>query len=941
MVQTVSPTVIFVNPTSGNDSAPGTQTSPHRTIARSLRRARPGDTVRLLPGTYSIATGETFPLVIPEGVTVLGDEASKGKGILINGGGAFASGSFGRQSVALCMENGATLRGVTVTNATPRGTGIWIEGTTPTISHCTFVNCGREGVFATGTAIVAIADCLFQQNAASGISCFRNSKGELRRNTCQNTGCGIAISDSAAPLVTGNRLLEGATGILISGNARPVLRNNRIERNGSGGLIVRNSAVPDLGRPQDPGGNIFLSNGLSDLRNESTVPVLSIGNGLTPTRVNVGMTNAQPVNFAAAEVPTQILTPPLPPPTPTPPTPPAPSPTLPPLPTPPTLTDTSGHWAEAFIREMVARGMVSGFPDGTFQPDMGITRAQYAALLARAFNLPARRQATTFVDVPQGFWAQQAIARAQEMGFLEGFPDGTFRPGLNLTRVQAIVSLVNGLQLTGGHLDAVGIYRDRAQLPTYATLTVATATQRRIVVNHPQVDLLEPLVDITRAEIAVMIYQSLVATAQAKAIPSPYIVTPSPTIVAFSDIQGHWAEGFIRGLASQDLINGMGDGTFQPNSNMNRAQYAALLVSVFSPLPKRSPVAFSDVSAEFWASSAIQRAFQGRLLSGYDDGSFRPQQNITRLEVLLSLVNGLELPPANDSLLSRFSDQAAVPNFARAAIASATAQRLVVNFPQPSQLDPLRQATRAEVTAMVYQALVRMGRSPAIGSPYIVDPGAAVGMGVQGGTMGTGVRQGLMGQAIGQTTPPTRIGSNLVVLDPGHGGTNTGVIGAAGLLEKDLVLAVALRAAAILKQQEIPVLLTRSIDSSVDPIERVNLANRNGASLFISLHINATNPPRPDVNGLETYYFSASPESAALAQTLHSGILKALPLADRGVRQANFYVLRSQSIPSVHLEMAYLTGEADQPHLTNPDSLQKLAQAIAFGVVQFVRKSVG
>ncbi|NJN87561.1 MAG: S-layer homology domain-containing protein, partial [Leptolyngbyaceae cyanobacterium SL_7_1] len=235
-----------------------------------------------------------------------------------------------------------------------------------------------------------------------------------------------------------------------------------------------------------------------------------------------------------------------------------------PPPTPVQLTDIKGHWAEKFITGLVGRGMISGFEDGSFRPDAKITRSQFAAVIARAFDQPLVQPNPMFTDIPAGFWATPAIAKAVRMGFITGFPDKTFRPNQFLTRIQAIASLISGLALTGGTPNVLGIYRDRAQIPSYATDAVATATLRRMVVNHPQVNELRPMVDITRAEVVALIYQALVTTLQAPAIESPFIVRPDLSIPSFSDIGEHWANGFIRGLSSLGTVNGFAMARFAP-----------------------------------------------------------------------------------------------------------------------------------------------------------------------------------------------------------------------------------------------------------------------------------------------------------------------------------------------------------------------------------------
>lgn len=219
---------------------------------------------------------------------------------------------------------------------------------------------------------------------------------------------------------------------------------------------------------------------------------------------------------------------------------------------------------------------------------------------------------------------------------------------------------------------------------------------------------------------AAMVYQALVALNRAPAIASPYIVNADPSAPVFSDIQGHWAADFITGLSRQELIGGFEDGTFKPNDPINRVQYAALIVKAFNPPAKRAAVNFSDVPANFWAKSFIDRAYQAGFISGFPDGTFRPNQNILRLQVLTSLVSGLELSGGNPSVLSAFDDRATIPDYAQNQIATATQQKLVVNYPNLRQLTPNRDATRGETAAIVYQSLVRAGRSAAVNSPYIV-----------------------------------------------------------------------------------------------------------------------------------------------------------------------------------------------------------------------------
>ncbi len=196
---------------------------------------------------------------------------------------------------------------------------------------------------------------------------------------------------------------------------------------------------------------------------------------------------------------------------------------------------SSNYWASGFIQELATRNVIKGFPDGSFRPNDPVTRAQFAAMIRQAFpNAPKVRGATNFTDVPTNYWGYEAIQVAYSSGFLAGYPGGTFRPNENIPRAQSLVSLANGLQYASAAPadTTLQIFRDAADIPGYARGSIAAAAERRIIVNYPDVQLLNPNQVATRAEVAAFIYQALVSTGQVAAIQSPYIVgqavTPQP-----------------------------------------------------------------------------------------------------------------------------------------------------------------------------------------------------------------------------------------------------------------------------------------------------------------------------------------------------------------------------------------------------------------------------
>ena len=192
---------------------------------------------------------------------------------------------------------------------------------------------------------------------------------------------------------------------------------------------------------------------------------------------------------------------------------------------------TSNYWATPFIQELVNRGVIAGFPDGSFRPEEPVTRAQFASMIRKAFPKAAVRSQVQFVDVSSSYWAASAINQSYVSGFLSGYPGNIFRPDENIPRAQVLVSLSNGLGYSvAGQTDSVLLaYNDSANIPAYARPSIAAATEKRIVVNYPDVSTLAPNQVATRAEVAAFIYQGLVSQGQVSAIASPYIVGQAPT----------------------------------------------------------------------------------------------------------------------------------------------------------------------------------------------------------------------------------------------------------------------------------------------------------------------------------------------------------------------------------------------------------------------------
>jgi len=184
-------------------------------------------------------------------------------------------------------------------------------------------------------------------------------------------------------------------------------------------------------------------------------------------------------------------------------------------------------------------------------------------------------------------------------------------------------------------------------------------------------------------------------------------------------------------------------------------------------------------------------------------------------------------------------------------------------------------------------------------------------------------------------TRPIPRGKVVVIIDPGHGGKDPGAVGIGGVREKDVILPIGRRIAAILQQNGVQAVLTRNSDFFVSLQGRVALAERANADVFVSIHANAIGPGRSDVSGLETYYYDSG---LGLARIVHNSIRQSLSVRDRGVRRARFYVLRKSSMPSILVETGYLTGREDIVKLRTSAYQNQMAEAIARGILQYLKR---
>ncbi|OGC79297.1 MAG: hypothetical protein A2145_05205 [candidate division Zixibacteria bacterium RBG_16_40_9] len=219
---------------------------------------------------------------------------------------------------------------------------------------------------------------------------------------------------------------------------------------------------------------------------------------------------------------------------------------------------------------------------------------------------------------------------------------------------------------------------------------------------------------------------------------------------------------------------------------------------------------------------------------------------------------------------------------------------------------------------------------------------------------------------------------DVIVIDAGHGGQDYGAIGPTGLAEKDVVLDIALRLEKLLVKEGFKVILTRTDDTFIPLADRTQIANSNGADLFISIHANSSK--KRSISGSETYFLAQAKndearavaawensslrfekenpeelsdldfilldlvqnqflkESSDLAYMIQENMGRKLPIQDRGVDQAGFFVLNQAYMPSVLVETAFISNRGEEKLLKTSSFKQKIAEAILNSTLNFKEK---
>lgn len=180
------------------------------------------------------------------------------------------------------------------------------------------------------------------------------------------------------------------------------------------------------------------------------------------------------------------------------------------------------------------------------------------------------------------------------------------------------------------------------------------------------------------------------------------------------------------------------------------------------------------------------------------------------------------------------------------------------------------------------------------------------------------------------------LNGRIIMIDPGHGGNNSqDVTGKHGIKEKEVVLNIGTKLSESLRKLGATVYLTREKDEYVSLSKRAEYANKMRPDFFISLHLNSFS--NSAIHGCEIYHYRSDKDSEALAKFIMSNLVKNTSILDRGIRTADFYLLREVSMSSLQIELEYITNPEQELKLADDHYIDKIVESIASGIVEYYR----
>ncbi|ATO37803.1 N-acetylmuramoyl-L-alanine amidase [Geobacillus thermodenitrificans] len=424
----------------------------------------------------------------------------------------------------------------------------------------------------------------------------------------------------------------------------------------------------------------------------------------------------------------------------------------------------------------------------------------------------------------------------------------------------------------------------------------------------------------------------------------------------------HRAKNEIYYLAEGGIVLGSVSGYFYPSKHVTRAEAAAIIGRTLNFDGKQRDTRFKDVGKGNFASGYIQEAAERNIISGYKDGTFRPNQLVTRGEMALLINRAYSLGGTTRSTavqqlkIKGIAEGKADGTFGedepiiRADFAVFVARAINPQYRvNGGELTPIGQAVVNASSlnvrrgpSMSYSAVSLLYKGQSVDILHIVGNWAYIrasdleGFVSRSYLSAKGASQPDAGDALSNY-----VKTQTIIIDPGHGGNDPGAT-ANGLVEKNINLNVALKVKSLFEGTGFNIALTREKDVFIPLSERVSFAKEKGGNVFVSIHTNAGGG-----TGTETYYYSAAAtnpyveQSKKLAQCIQKRLVAAWDAVDRGTKRGNLHVLRENSMPAALVELGFIDRKEDAQKLGSSYWQEQAAKAIYLGILDYYASETG
>lgn len=342
--------------------------------------------------------------------------------------------------------------------------------------------------------------------------------------------------------------------------------------------------------------------------------------------------------------------------------------------------DIQKHWAQKQIEELVEMGIIQGYEDGTFRPEKEVTRAQFVSMAVRLLGIKADGSAESFRDVPATHWAYSAIEAALEQKIID--PQQNFYPGKAITREEMAVIIAKALELKPADEDKLG-FKDQKDIKNNPRL-VAAAIQAGFINGYGD-KTFRPKEKLTRAQSTVVLMNMY-----------NYLEG-----LFFRDIESYRGKEAIHSLVDLGIIFGYEDNSFRPNNHVTRGQFVAMIIRMMGYEAQSADSYFKDVGSSHWAFNSVQAAVENGVIIPEDyNGKLSPEEKLSRQEMAIIMVRTLKLTPLEEADL-KFKDKKDITKGA-GLIAKAVNEGLISGHDDQT-FRPADSSTRGQAAMILYR----------------------------------------------------------------------------------------------------------------------------------------------------------------------------------------------------------------------------------------------